>query len=116
MITLQTFKNNISEVSTVVGFAITIIGGAAAIEARYAKADDIKQMREFQSRSHDTLKYEQRQSVDILRKQNIEDKLFELRLKPNPTQVDRAMIQRYEDQLKEVTGRLNQPAPPPPPR
>lgn len=114
MITLQTFKNNVSEVSTVLAFAITIVGGAAAMEARYAKADDIRAIRDFQARSHETLRYEQKQSADVLRKQSIEDKLFELRLRPNPTQVDRAMIQRYEDQLKEVTSRLNQPAPPPP--
>lgn len=114
MISVQTIKDNFQTVGTIIGFVTTIVGGAIAIESRYAKAEDIKAIKEFQYRSHEQLRFEQKQSVDVLRKQSIEDKLFELRLKQNPTQVDRALIQRYEDQLKEVTSRLNATPPPPP--
>ena len=91
-------KKNVAVVIGIATFVTTIVGGTLVVEDRYAKAADLVEVAAKADRS-----------LDQLYKRQLEDKLFELRLKPNPSQVDRALIQRYEQQLEEVTRRLNPP-------
>jgi hypothetical protein len=88
-------KNNLVSTAAVITAVSVIIGSAFAVESRYAKAEQIAQV-----------KQETQMMLDFSRKQQLEDKLFELRLKPNPDSVTLAMIKRYEEQLREVTRRL----------
>jgi len=89
-------KNNVASIVAIATFIVSIVGGTIVVEDRYAKAADLQVVRN-----------EQHQALDQLYKRQLEDKLFELRLKPNPSQAERALIQRYEQQLQEVTQRLN---------
>lgn len=44
--------------------------------------------------------------LDNLRKQTVEDKLFDIRMKERKSQTDMAMLQRYEEQLADVNSRI----------
>jgi len=104
-------KKNIAALGATVTIISASAGAVMAIESRYAKAADVEGIKQYVVQSREYSRYETRQGLDTLRKQQLEDKLFELRLKKNPTPLERALIQRYEDQLNETNSRLNQ-APP----
>jgi hypothetical protein len=108
LVSVDSIKKNMASISAVVTFATVIIGGAFAVESRYAKAADIVELKTYVKQQHEYDRWENQQSAASTHKQQIEDQLFILRSKANPTQTDRALIQRYEDQLKEVTDKLNQ--------
>lgn len=103
----DTIKRNAKMITGAVVFLSTVVGAAFTVDARYAKASDVQSLEQQQANFASTIKREQNTAIDKLRKQQIEDKLFELRLNPRPTQADKALIRRYEDQLHEVTQRLN---------
>lgn len=92
---INLIKENLVTVASGLTAVSIIIGSAFAFESRYAKAEELQQIRQ-----------ETQQMLDINRRQQLEDKLFELRLKQNPDTVTSAMIKRYEEQLREVTRRL----------
>jgi hypothetical protein len=73
-------KRNVTVIVGIATFIVSIIGGTIVVEDRYAKAADLQEVAAKADRS-----------LDLLYKRQLEDKLFELRLKPNPTQVDRAL-------------------------
>jgi hypothetical protein len=100
-------KRSLTFVASVVGSLVIIVGALTAIDGRYAHASELEQMQKSEQAYHEESKVSQRMSIDTLRQQQIEDKLFELRLNPHPSQVDKAITQRYTDQLNEVNSRLN---------
>lgn len=96
-------RKHIMAIATAISAISIIVGGALAVEGRYAKAEELL-----------SLKKDTRIILLLNRKQNIEDKLFELRLKsPSPLANDaaataqRALIKRFEDQLREITSKLS---------
>ena len=86
---LETLKSRATALAGIITATAAIMGTAVAVENRYARAVDVEALRQ-----------ETQQQFRDARRQDIEDRLFELRLKPRPSQIDRAMIQRLEDQLK----------------
>jgi len=89
MILIEELRNRAAALAGIVAAVGAIMGTAVAVENRYARATDVQALRQ-----------ETQQQFQAARRQDIEDRLFELRLKPRPTQIDRAMIQRLEDQLR----------------
>ena len=99
----QTVKDN--PVKILIGMSgsiIAIVGALFAVDARYAHATDVaKEKTEIQQQVID--------SSQVLRKQMIEDKLFELDFKKAQTQdqrlspLDSALRERYQRQLNEIT-------------
>jgi len=75
---------------------IALVGAVLFIDDRYAHAGDVKAMHEVQL-----------QAVRELRKENLEDKVFELSLIPAAKRTDaqRAMLDRYKRQLQEIESR-----------
>lgn len=81
--------------------ALTMIGSVAAVavffwavEDRYVSAADFRQFQQ-----------QQQQSITELRRQMLEDKLFELQLKANEgtaTNIDKAQILRIQRQLSQI--------------
>ncbi len=86
---VEELRNRAAALAGIVAAVAAIMGTAVTVENRYARAADVE-----------TLRQETQQQFRAARRQDIEDRLFELRLKPRPTQIDRAMIQRLEDQLR----------------
>jgi hypothetical protein len=104
-------KNNVAAIGATVTIITTLTGGILAIESRYAKAEDVNSVKQYVIKSHEFTKYELHQSIDTDRKENLEDKLYELRSKSTQTSSDKAMIKRYEDRLSDIKQRLSTPAP-----
>ncbi len=104
---LAQLKEKLGVIAGIIGAAGTIVGAALTIDARYASAADVAEVKQLAAQQLKTIRVEQAINTDTLRKQNLEDRLFELRLRSKPTQLDKAMIERYEDQLRETNERIN---------
>jgi len=95
-----------TSIKAVVGvllFCGTIISAALFADDRYAKAVDLRNLAE-------SVKKDSMMATDTLRKQMLEDKIFELDLVPEHKRTDmqRAMLNRTIAQLRDLRGRLNQ--------
>lgn len=97
-------QNNSKFIIGSVGAIVTLIGAIISVDTRYAKSTEVEQMRvEFTSLVKDT--------TFILRKQMLEDKLFELDIKKamnssnQLNSVDAALYERYKRQLDEISQR-----------
>jgi hypothetical protein len=90
----------ITSVAAVITALGTIIGAPLFIDGRYAHAANVKE--QFT---------EQKQYVEqgflIHRKLQLEDRLFELRLKDRPSRADTALIQRFEEELRAINLKLS---------
>lgn len=104
-------KKHLTTLGAVLTIITTLVGIIFSFDARYAKAEEVESLKQYVVQSHEYNRYEQTQAIGQLRKQQLEDKLFELRLKPHPTAVDLAIIKRYEDQLNDVNTVLSQSPP-----
>jgi hypothetical protein len=103
---MEWIKKHVFAIAAFVSALATIIGASFTIDQRYAKATDIEPIRELSVRGINQVRIEQANSIDTLRKQQIEDRLFELRLRQQPSTLDQALIRRYEDQLREITENI----------
>jgi hypothetical protein len=104
---VEFIKTKVVAVATTFTVLGTVVGGVIAVESRYAKAADISDLKQQQVQIYSNMKIQQEIAVDTLRRQNIEDKLFELRLKDNPSRADQALIERYREQLQELNVRFD---------
>ena len=104
---LEKLKQNISEITAVATLSFALIGGAIAVESRYARIDDVEKIKDAESNDITKMRIEQNIGLDNLRKQTVEDKLFDIRMKEKKSQADMAMLQRYEEQLNDVNSRIS---------
>jgi hypothetical protein len=103
---MEWLKAHIKGLMAAISTIAVIIGTAFSIDLRYAKATDIEPIRELSIQSINQIRIEQANTIDLLRKQQLEDRLFELRLRENPSRTDNALILRYENQLNEVDANI----------
>jgi hypothetical protein len=100
---LDTIKTNIGKVAFgSIGTVITVVAALFAVDERYAHAADVqKDKQEVQAAIME--------STQTLRKQMLEDKLFELDIKKAEAKnqalapVDAALRERYQRQLQDIT-------------
>ena len=104
---LEKLKQNISEITAVATLSFALIGGAIAVESRYARIDDVTEIKDAATNDITKMRIEQNIGLDNLRKQTVEDKLFDIRMKEKKSQADMAMLQRYEEQLNDVNSRIS---------
>ena len=109
-----TLEGIASVVALLLTMAGTLVGSYIYIDGRYAHADDldtkIKQVLLPQAKLiADQTRSQTRLSVDGLRKQLLEDKVFELTLVPPDKRSDaqRALLDRYRTQVQEISARMN---------
>lgn len=102
MITLDTLKNNIGKIAFgSVGSIIAVVSALFTLDARYAHAADVEKDKAVVQKAI------QENSLNM-RKQLLEDKLFELDVKKAQAKdgklqpVDAAMQARYQRQLEEI--------------
>ena len=95
---LEKLKQNISEITAVATLSF-------AVESRYARIDDVEKIKNIATDDLTKMRIEQNIGLDNLRKQTVEDKLFDIRMKEKKSQADMAMLQRYEEQLNDVNSR-----------
>lgn len=103
-------RENLSIVSVTVGAVVSIISAAFAVDQRYAHAEDVEKFKAEQNRAIVVQGQMQSQALDGLRRQMIEDKVFELELIPQNkrTVVDNAKLERYKRQLATPPEVVNQ--------
>ena len=104
---LEKLKQNISEITAVATLSFALIGGAIAVESRYARIEDVEKIKDAETNDITKMRIEQNIGLDNLRKQTVEDKLFDIRMKEKKSQADMAMLQRYEEQLNDVNSRIS---------
>lgn len=87
-------ENPIRSTISILTLLSMLAGGILSLDSRYAKADDLnKQQQSIMQGSMET-KY----AIDQLRKQSLEDKIFEIELIPEEkkTQSDRARLDKFK--------------------
>lgn len=91
--------------ASLIGAISTIVGAAFFIDGRYAHAGDVAAMHQEQIQAINETKMETKRAADQLRKQNLEDKIFEINLKPvaGRSNVDRALLDRYTREVRELS-------------
>ena len=104
---LEKLKQNISEITADAKLLFALIGGAIAVESRYARIEDVEKIKNIATDDLTKMRIEQNIGLDNLRKQTVEDKLFDIRMKEKKSQADMAMLQRYEEQLNDVNSRIS---------
>lgn len=91
-------ENPIKSAISVVTLVAGLFGGVLSIDSRYAKAADIEQQQQSIKDNARETKF----AIDQLRKQSIEDKIFEIELIPETSrvQIDRARLEKYKRDLR----------------
>lgn len=87
-------------VSVVASLVAAVIPAWLFLDNRFAHAGDVKDVRQLQIDQFKQLKESHEQTRKDLRRQMVEDKVFELQLKPQPNQVDKALLDRYKRELE----------------
>src|SRR5258708_40177570 len=85
----------------------TIIGAAFFIDDRYGHAGDVKAMHAEQVQAIHENRIEVKRAADMLRKQTLDDKIFEINLIPTNqrTNMQRALLDRYSREVQEINNR-----------
>lgn len=104
----QFFKQYWSGITTISIAVAAIVTATLSFESRYASAAEVAQLKQENKVVIEKVQQDNRKSIDRLRQQQLEDKIFELNLKGRSrTPVDEALLERYKQQHKDVTERLN---------
>lgn len=90
----------LTKLAATVAAIVTLGTAAQAVDGRYVKTANFEQYQTRQEQLSQKIVVRQDMTVFQLRVQQLEDKLFELRQVERPTGAQRALILRYEDQLR----------------
>jgi len=96
---MEAIKAHLKGLLASAGAAIAIVAALFTIDARYAHADDVK-------KEQVQIQLVVQQTTTNLRKQLLEDKVFELDMKKSQQKlngVEEALRERYTRQLKEIS-------------
>lgn len=109
-LTFKAKENPVKTISGSIGTLAIIVGAVLGVDARYVKADDLKDFKMEHTRSVQALEIQSQTQVNTLRKQMLEDKVFEIQLIPpaKRTDVDRARLDKYQRDLQEITRQISQ--------
>lgn len=94
-------------------FTGTIIGSFLTVDSRYAHSDEVSKLKTEQQQVIIQNRYDLLQSSNLIRKQMLEDKIFDLQLIPEKdrTQYDKAKLNKYQSDIKDINDQLNQQPP-----
>jgi hypothetical protein len=90
----------LTKVAAGVAAIVTIATAAAAVDGRYVKTANFEQYQQRQEQLSQKIVVRQDMTSFQMRVQQLEDKLFELRQVEHPSAAQRAMVLRYQDQLR----------------
>lgn len=94
MLTDKVKENPVKSAISIITLVAGLFGGVLAIDSRYAKAADISLQQQALKENARETKF----AIDQLRKQSIEDKIFEIELIPENrrTHIDKARLEKYK--------------------
>lgn len=85
---------------------LALVSAIFAIDYRYAKAQDVKdkqaQIQQIVQDAVINIHKQNLEAISGIRKQTLEDKIFEIDVKPKLSSVDQALKERYKRQLREL--------------
>ncbi len=96
-------KDYLGNVTTILTGLGIIIGGWLIIDERYAHAQVVKQMQSEQAQQIKQLRIESTRKFYQSRIEDLEQKKFEVEVKPHKTQQDFAFIQRYDKKIESLS-------------
>lgn len=110
---ITTISRSLKWVSGIVASVAIFAGAVLSFDQTYARAADVEQMRVEVTTNIQQARVEARYSVDQLRKMTLEDKVYELNLVPfaKRTDAQRALLDRYLRQMRELNERWVNPPP-----
>lgn len=94
-------KTSVS-INLLVSVATVVLSAWLFLDNRFAHAGDVTDLKQIQLQQFKELKDSQEQGQRNLRKQMVSDKVFELQLKAQPNQVDKALLDRYKRELEQL--------------
>lgn len=102
-------KITLKGLGTVVGSLVILLGTAFAIDQRYEKAVVAQERYDSLKAESTKTRLSVQLSMELLRAQQLEDKIFELEVKPEATRSnsDNALILRYRRQLQDTQIRIH---------
>ncbi len=89
-------------ISVFISVAAVVVPAWLFLDNRFAHAGEVKDLKQIQLEQFKELKLSQEQGQKSLRRQMVGDKVFELELKPQPNQVDKALLDRYKRELEQL--------------
>ena len=97
-------ETQVKYIATLVGMAVAVITTVFTLDARYVHADELQQFKTEHAQAIQQVSRDSQLQVITLRKQMIEDKVFEITLiKPEKrTDIDRARLDKYQRDLDEI--------------
>lgn len=105
---IQSAKENpLKSMSATSGFIIALVAAVISVDGRYAHAADV-------DKANSQIEQQVQNSMQFLRRQMLEDKLFELDIRKaqSPKQqlspVDQALRDRYQQQLNDLNAKNQQ--------
>lgn len=101
----ETIKAKVGLVFSLFTGLTTIVGAVFAVDSAFVRAADFVQFKTETARAIQQQGYDNQISVNILRKQQLEDKIFEIQLvlPEKRSQMDRARLEKYQRDLQEIT-------------
>lgn len=99
-ITDQLKENPIKTSISILTLVSMLIGTAFTLDSRYAKAEDIVNQKHYIEQNSLETKF----AIDQLRRQSLEDKVFEIELIPEAkrSQSDRARLEKYKRDMLNI--------------
>ena len=94
--------------ASAITIAAAAIGFFLQFDSYYAHASDIEGLRKSQENAIVQQRIESRYSMDQIRRQYLEDKIFEINLISHPTQVQKAMLEKYQSDLNMINTKWQQ--------
>jgi hypothetical protein len=104
----QVIEDNLLKIITgSIGALSIILGAAFTIDSRYVHAGDLAELKKEHSRAIQQQTVDNQVSVNELRKQMLEDKIFEIQLIPpqKRSDADRARLDKYTRDLDGISKR-----------
>lgn len=93
-------ENPIKSTISMLTLVSMLIGTAFTLDSRYAKAEDIANQKQYIEQNSKETKF----AIDQLRKQSLEDKVFEIELIPENkrSQSEKARLEKYKRDMQNI--------------
>jgi hypothetical protein len=95
-------KDNMASISGIAATIGVIIGGWLVVDDRYAHAQMVKQVQSEQAQQIKQLRIENTRKFYRTRIADLDQRKFEIQVKPNQTNTDKLFVQRYDTQITEL--------------
>ena len=98
----KVLENPVKLAVSAISAASVIVGSVLYIDDRYAHASDVLTEVGSLKNQQKQIIQQERLAINRLRREQLEDKVFELTLKQHPTATDKALMEHYNTQMRDL--------------